>query len=88
MFRDYDVGSAGLAIYQAYLQSLANSLAMLDRAGIEVPFHGLQVERFGWVKRLLRRLDGSERFAKIGGSILTTKAPRHQEKLRSVHTGN
>jgi hypothetical protein len=88
LFRDYDVGSAGLAIYQTYLQSLANSLANLDRAGIEVPFHALPAERFGWIKRLLRRLDGSERFAKIAKSTFSTQAPRHQEKLTSVHTGN
>jgi hypothetical protein len=65
LFVFYDVGPAGLAIYGEFLAALANSYATLERAGIEVPVHRLPVERFGWLKRLARRWQGTEKFAAI-----------------------
>jgi hypothetical protein len=71
LFRFYDVGPAGLAIYDAYSAALARSYGQLDRAGIQTPTHSLPPERYGWLKALGRRFKGTERFAKIpqpGGS--------------------
>lgn len=65
LFRFYDVGPAGLAIYRKYLAALSDSFSILDSAGIEVPAHVLPAERFGWFKRLARRWQGTERFAAI-----------------------
>ncbi len=65
LFKFYDVGAAGLAIYEQYLTALANSYAQLNAAGIRTPVHSLPPERFGWLKSLERRLKGTERFAKI-----------------------
>jgi hypothetical protein len=65
LFKFYDVGGGGLRIYRQYLDALAESFAVLDRARIEVPTHDLPGERFGRVKGLIRRLQGTERFAAI-----------------------
>lgn len=67
LFKFYDVGRAGLRIYEQYLDALAQSFATLQRAGIEVPTHTLPDERFGWLKGLGRRWQGTERFAQIPG---------------------
>ena len=37
LFKFYDVGPAGLAIYGEYLAALSDSFSTLDQAGIEVP---------------------------------------------------
>ena len=66
LFKFYDVGPAGLAIYREYLAALSDSFATLDRAGIQVPCHALPGERFGWLKRLARRWEGTERFGTVG----------------------
>jgi hypothetical protein len=65
LFKFYDVGPAGLAIYGKYLTALSDSFATLDAAGITVPCHALPGERFGWFKRLARRWEGTERFGTI-----------------------
>ena len=65
LFKFYDVGPAGLAIYDKYLAALSDSFAMLDAAGTTVPCHALPGERFGWFKRLARRWEGTERFGTI-----------------------
>jgi hypothetical protein len=65
LFRDYDVGPAGLAIYRTYLAALSNSYSAMRQAGIEVPTHSLPAERLRWLKRLRRRWQGIERFAAI-----------------------
>jgi hypothetical protein len=65
LFKFYDVGPAGRRIYQQYLSALAESYAELQHAGIEPPTHALPSERFGWLKTLGRRLNGTERFATI-----------------------
>jgi hypothetical protein len=65
LFKFYNVGGAGLAIYRKYLEALAQSFAMLEKAGIQVPTHVLPGERFGWLKGLGRRWQGTERFAAI-----------------------
>jgi hypothetical protein len=65
LFKFYDVGPSGLAIYGEYLAALSDSFSTLDKAGIEVPAHVLPAERFGWIKRLARRWEGTERFAAI-----------------------
>ncbi len=65
LFKFYDVGPAGLAIYDAYLAALALSYAQLSRAGIQTPLHSLPPERYGWLKTLGRRIKGTERFASI-----------------------
>jgi hypothetical protein len=65
LFKFYDVGPAGLAIYEAYLAALAKSYAQLSRAGIRTPMHSLPHERYGWLKAIGRRFKGTERFAKI-----------------------
>jgi hypothetical protein len=65
LFRFYDVGLAGLAIYDQYLLALAHAYAQLERAGVRAPQHTLPRERYGWMKTLGRRLKGTERFAKI-----------------------
>jgi hypothetical protein len=65
LFKFYDVGEAGLAIYDEYLAALGTSYAQLQSAGIQTPTHALPHERLGWLKTLGRRLQGTERFAKI-----------------------
>lgn len=65
LFKFYDVGPAGLAIYDVYLSALAESYDQLERAGIRAPAHSLPHERYGWLKTLGRRLRGTERFAAI-----------------------
>jgi hypothetical protein len=65
LFKFYDVRPAGMEIYRAYLAALDEAFAILDRAGIQVPVHTLPPERFGWLKTLARRWEGTERFAKI-----------------------
>lgn len=65
LFKFYDVGGAGLQIYRQYLGALAQSFAMLDQSGINVPTHVLPGERLGWLKGLARRWQGTERFAAI-----------------------
>jgi hypothetical protein len=65
LFRFYDVGQAGLAIYDQYLAALADSYAQLHRAGIDTPTHTLPRERYGWLRTIGRRIRGTERFAKI-----------------------
>lgn len=65
LFTFYQVGDAGLAIYDRYLDALADSFSLLDRAGIRVPVQSLPRERRGWLNRLVRRWEGTERFAKI-----------------------
>jgi hypothetical protein len=65
LFKFYDVGSAGLRIYRQYLDALAQSFAILDKAAIRVPSHVLPGERFGSLKSLARRWQGTERFAVI-----------------------
>lgn len=65
LFKFYDVGPAGLRIYREYLAALAESYAMLEAAGVDVPAHTLPPERFGWIKGWARRWQGTERFAAI-----------------------
>ena len=65
LFKFYDVGPAGLEFYREYLAALSNSFALLDAAGISVPAHALPPERLGWLKRLARRWEGTERFVSI-----------------------
>jgi hypothetical protein len=65
LFKFYNVGPAGLRIYQKYLDALAQSFSILDGAGIKVPTHVLPDERFGWIKGLGRHWQGTERFAQI-----------------------
>jgi hypothetical protein len=65
LFKYYDVGRAGLRIYQQYVEALAQSFSILDGAGIKVATHVLPDERFGWIKGLGRRWQGTERFAQI-----------------------
>ncbi len=65
LFKDYDVGPAGLAIYHEYLAALADSFAMLDQAGITVQAHSLKRERLEWLKRLLGRRAIIEQFAVV-----------------------
>jgi hypothetical protein len=65
LFKFYEVGPAGLAIYDAYLAALAKSYARLSHVGIGTPPHSLPEERYGWLRALGRRLKGTERFARI-----------------------
>jgi hypothetical protein len=65
LFKFYRVGALGLAIYDDYAVVLAAAYAQLDRAAIRPPTQALPRERFGWLKTLGRRLNGTERFAKI-----------------------
>jgi len=65
LFKFYDVGRAGLTIYGRYLDALSQSFSILDRVGIQVPTHVLPGERFGWLKGLARKWQGTERFAGI-----------------------
>jgi hypothetical protein len=87
LFKFYNVGSAGLAIYDQYLAVLGEAHAELDRAGIQTPTHTLPSERYGWVRTLGRLLKGTERFAKIpraGNSPERSPSPpRHQEHQES-----
>jgi hypothetical protein len=76
LFKFYDVGEAGLAIYEQYLAALANSYAQLDAAGIRPPTHSLPPERFGWLKSLERRLKGTERFAKVPSATPGAWSPK------------
>jgi len=69
LFKFYDVGPAGLAIYDKYLLALAQAYAQLGRAGIRPPTHALPPERWGWLKTLERRLKGTERFAKLPSAL-------------------
>jgi hypothetical protein len=71
LFKFYDVGEAGMALYGEFLDALADSFSMLGAAGIEVPAHVLPGERFGWLKGLSRRWQGTERFA-----ALPTRLPK------------
>lgn len=86
LFKFYDVGSAGLAIYGKYLAALSDSFATLDAAGIIVPYHALPRERFGWFKGLARRWEGTERFATVPNkpcgmkSVGTTKGTKDTKK--------
>jgi hypothetical protein len=65
LFKFYDVGQAGMALYREYLDALAGSFSTLAAAGIDVPVHVLPGERFGRIKGLARRWQGTERFAAI-----------------------
>jgi hypothetical protein len=65
LFKFYDVGPAGMEIYRQYLAALQQAFATLDLAGIQVPVHTIPPERFGWLKTLRRRWEGTERYAKI-----------------------
>jgi hypothetical protein len=65
LFKFYDVGKAGLAIYDEYLAALGQAYAQLNRAAIRPPTHELPCERYGWLKTLGRRLKRTERFATI-----------------------
>jgi hypothetical protein len=65
LFKFYDVGPEGSAIYDTYLAALAKSYTQLSRAGIRTPMHSLPHERYGWLRALGRRFKGTERFAKI-----------------------
>jgi hypothetical protein len=71
LFKDYDVGPSGLALYRDYLATLSDVFATLERAGIEVQAHSLGNERFGWIKRRLRHWQGIERFAALPGNRQT-----------------
>jgi hypothetical protein len=78
LFQFYNVGSAGLAIYNEYLAALANSYAQLEEAGIRPPTHSLPRERHGWFRRLRRCLKGTERFARIPSApTLRLPQPSH-----------
>jgi hypothetical protein len=76
LFRFYDVGTAGLAIYREYLAALGESYAQLHRAGLDTPIHSLPHERYGWLKTIGRRIKGTERFARIPPPRITSQQAR------------
>jgi hypothetical protein len=65
LFKFYDVGPAGLSIYDRYMAALSQAYALLDGAGIHTSVHTLPAERFSWLKAFGRRLNRTERFARI-----------------------
>lgn len=68
LFKFYNVGATGLAIYADYVSALSRSYAQLATAGIATPTHSLPPERFGWFKTLGRRWQGTERFARVSAA--------------------
>jgi hypothetical protein len=70
LFKFYDVGPVGLAIYGEYLLAVARAYAQLQTAGIEAPTHSLPSERLGWLKTLGRRWKGTERYARVPAAAL------------------
>jgi hypothetical protein len=87
LFKFYDIGPAGMAIYDDYLAALGRAYRCLDRAGIETPAHALPPERHGWLKALGRRLNGTERFAKIptAGGPNEFRAAHMPEQIATKH---
>jgi hypothetical protein len=87
LFKFYDVGAAGRAIYDKYLAALGDSYVQLRGAGIETPVHALPPERYGWLKSLGRRLQGTERFAKIPPSTpaRSLHAPHSAEAAQATN---
>ena len=89
LFKFYDVGPAGRAIYVEYLSAVARAYAQLQTAGIEPPTHPLPSERWGWLKTLGRRWKGTERYARVPtavlpGSIRSTEQPPFSATVESA----
>jgi hypothetical protein len=87
LFKFFDVGAAGLAIYDDYLGALAQSYAHLKSLGIQTPTHGLPSERYGWLKGLGRRLKKTERFAKIP-VVPVVRSPHESPAVSTAQASN
>lgn len=65
LYRFYDVGREGNRICDLYVSAVSRALRTLNDAGIKPQFHTLPPERFGWWHRVVRRLNRTERYARV-----------------------
>jgi hypothetical protein len=87
LFKFFDVGAAGVAIYGEYLAALSQSYAHLKSRGIQTPAQALPSERFGWLKALGRRLKKTERFAKIP-MVPVVRSPQEPSAISTAQARN
>lgn len=65
LYNFYRIGAEGMRFYNRYLTAISTSLETMRTAGIEPTFQRIPAERFARLHRTLRRLQGTEQFARI-----------------------